>query len=137
MGPNQQRDGCSPQPRSGSVETPTMHQLKSRSEVALYVWDYFYLSRRPAPGDEAAWAMIERATCRIRESEIHLGPSTPSDIRLRSARRVRNAVRTAMRHIKLLSAEPEQWVLDGFVTLECLADDAILAASAADPVVAD
>lgn len=115
----------------GSAEPQAMHQLKSRFEVALYVWDYFYLSQRPAPGDEPAWAVIERATCRIRESEIHLEPSTPSDVRLRSARRVRIAVRTALRHIKLLSAEPEPWVLDGLVALESLADAAILAASPA------
>jgi hypothetical protein len=114
-----------------------MHQLKTRFEVALYVWDYFYLSQRPASGDEAAWAVIERATCRIRESEIYLGPSTPSHVRLRSARRVRNAVRTAMRHIKLLSVEPEQWVLDGLVTLESLADEAIAIATAGGPVARD
>jgi hypothetical protein len=108
-----------------------MHRLKTRFEVALYVWDYFYLSQRPAPGDETAWAVIERATWRIRESELYLDPSKPSDVRLRSARRVRNAVRTAMRHIKLLSVVPDQWVLDGLAALEAHADNAILAASAA------
>lgn len=117
-----------------------MHQLKTRSEIALYVWDYFYLSQQPARGDEAAWAVIERATYRILESEIHLDPSTPSDVQLRSARRVRNAVRTTLRHVELLSAEPEQWVLDGLATLESLADNAILLATlatAAAPVVPD
>jgi hypothetical protein len=112
-----------------------MHQLKTRSEIALYVWDYFYLSQQPALGDEVAWTVIERATWRILESETCLELSTPSDVRLRSARRVRNAVRAAMRHIKLLSVEPEQWVLDGLAALESLADDAILAASAVGPVV--
>jgi hypothetical protein len=114
-----------------------MHPLKTRSEVALYVWDYFYLSRQPAPGDETAWTTIERATCRIVESEPDLRPSTPSDLRLRSARRVRNAVRTATRHVRLLSVPPEQWVIDGLAALESFADDAIQEALAADPVVVD
>lgn len=42
-----------------------------------------------------------------------------------------------MRHIRWLSVEPEQWVLDGLVTLESLADEAIVAASAAGPVARD
>jgi hypothetical protein len=112
-----------------------MHRLKTRFEVALYVWDYFYLSRRPAAGDETAWAVIERATWRIRESESGLEPSTPSDVQLRSARRVRNAVRTAMRHIKLLSLAPEQWVVDGLVELDAHADSVIQTVATAGRIV--
>ena len=112
-----------------------MHRLETRFEVALYVWDYFYLDRRPAAGDETVWAVIERATERIRESESGLDPPTPSDVRLRSARRVRNAVRKAMRHIKLLSVPPEQWVVDGLVELGDLAESVILTVAAAGPIV--
>src|SRR5262245_32615956 len=97
----------------GSVERFAMHLLKRRSDVVLYVWDYFYVSHAPAPGDEAAWAVIERATCRIRESETSLDPPAPADVRLRSARRIRSAARLARRQIERLSSEPERWVVDG------------------------
>ena len=102
-------------------------RFKNRSEMVLYLWDYFYISNAPAPGDETPWAMIERATCRIRESEISLDPPTPPDERLRSARRIRNAVRLVLRQIEKLSVRPEQWVHDHFVELEASTDETIQA----------
>src|SRR5690348_1883909 len=113
-----------------------MPKFKTRSELALYVWDYFYVAHTPARKDEAIWTVIERAVCRIYESEGELRSSNPSDLRLRSARRVRNAVRSALRHIKLLSVAPEQWVIDGLAELGTEADKEI-AAARAEPVVVD
>jgi len=106
-----------------------MQRPKTRSNVVLYLWDYFYVSNSPAPGDEAVWAVIERATGRIRESEHSLDPLMPPDVRLRSARRIRSAVRLAMRQIERLSVEPEPWVIDRLVELEALTDDMIQALS--------
>lgn len=99
--------------------------LKTRSDVALYLWDYFYVSKAPAPGDEAVWAVIERATCRIRESEASLDTPAPPDVRLRSARRMRNAVRLALRKIETLSVKPEPWVVTGLGELEVFTDGVI------------
>lgn len=100
-------------------------RFKNRSEAALYVWDYFYVANVPGPGDEKVWRTIERATCRIREAETELDPPTPPDVRLRSARRFRNSVRVAQRHIKRLSVEPERWVVDELGEMEKLADELI------------
>lgn len=98
-------------------------RLDSRSDVVLYLWDYFYVSKYPAQGDEKAWGAIERATCRIRELELCLDPPTPADVRLRSARRLRAAVCVALRNIERLSASPERWVIDRLVELERLTSD--------------
>jgi hypothetical protein len=101
-------------------------QFKTRSEVALYVWDYFFLANLPRPGDEKIWAAISRATCRIHESEQYLDhPPTPADVRIRHARRVRNAARVALRNIGRLSAEPARWAIDGLAELEAFANDLI------------
>ena len=102
-----------------------MRRLKTRGEVALCVWDYFYISKVPHKGDEKPWSTIERATCRIRESEPFLDPPTPADVRLRNARRVRNAVRVARRQIGQLTAAPEDWVIRGLEELEALSDKLI------------
>jgi hypothetical protein len=96
-----------------------MHS-KDRSHAALYVWDYFFISNYPSKGDEKPWSSIERATTRIRESEMHLDPPTPSDVRVRHGRRVRSAARSALRNIGRLSVQPEQWVIDRLVELEAL-----------------
>jgi hypothetical protein len=93
-------------------------QFKTRGEVALYVWDYFFISNGPHEGDEKSWIAIERATCRIRESEPFLDPPSPADVRLRHARRVRNSARVALRHIELLSVAPDGWVLQRLEELE-------------------
>jgi hypothetical protein len=100
-------------------------RLETRSQVALYVWDYFYISNVPRTCDHQAWSAIERATCRIYESEPYLDPPTPADLRLREARRVRNAARVALRQIKKLSVAPERWVIDGLEHLEALSDTLI------------
>ena len=108
-------------------------RLNSRSDVVLYLWDYFYVSKYPEQGDEKVWAMIERATCRIREFELYLDAPTPADVRLRSARRMRAAVRVALRNIKRLSASPERWVLDRLGELERLTSDLIETLNAVAP----
>jgi hypothetical protein len=95
-----------------------MWRFKDRSGAVLYLWDYFYCANVPRPGDEKTWGKIERALCRVRESESYLETRHPVDIRLRSARRIRNAVRLALRNIEQLSSQPEQWVLDELANLE-------------------
>ncbi len=86
----------------------------------MYIWDYFYISNVSAPGDEKVWAMIERATCRIRESEALIHPSMAPDVRLRSARRMRNAARVALKQIEKLSVVPERWVMEQLAELEAV-----------------
>lgn len=108
-----------------------MHRDKrTRGETALYVWDYFYITRVPARGDEEVWRVIERAVCRIHESETMLDPPRPPDVRLRHARRVRNAARLARRKIALLSTQPEPWVVEGLLELEATAGELIRTLSA-------
>ena len=106
-----------------------MTQTKTRFDSALWIWDYFYIANVPAPGDEKPWGVIERATCRIHESEAKLDPSNASDVRLRSARRVRNSARTALRHIEQLSVQPERWVINALTELEADTGDLIEALS--------
>jgi len=48
-----------------------------------------------------------------------------ADIRLRNARRVRNAVRLALRNIEELSSRTEPWVLDELKTLEAFTADLV------------
>jgi len=112
-------------------------RFKTRFEAALYVWDYFYVARYPAQGDEKPWAMIERATGRIRESEGYLRPDRPADVRLQHARRLWRAARVAKRHIEQLSTATEQWVLDELDTLESFARTVLdeVAGSASELVV--
>lgn len=88
-----------------------------RDHLALYIWDYFYLANVPRPGEARPWASIERATERIRESQIYVDPPFPADVRLRHATRVRNAARAALRGISELSAPPARWVVDGLEEL--------------------
>ena len=89
-----------------------------RDHLALYIWDYFYIANVPHPGDARLWVSIERATQRIRESQIHLDPPIPADVRLRHAKRVRNSARAALRSIAQLSVPPARWVIDGLEELE-------------------
>jgi hypothetical protein len=96
-----------------------------QSHVALYVWDYFFISNYPSKGDEKPWSAIERATTRMRESEPYLDTKTPPDLRVRHARRVRNSARAALRNIKCLSVLPEQWVIDGIAELEAFSHELI------------
>jgi len=100
-------------------------EAKDQSRLILYVWDYFYCANYPAKSDEKPWTAIERATSRIRESEFYLGPRNPPDVRVQHARRVRNSARVALRNIKQLSAQPEQWVVDGLVALEAFGDELV------------
>lgn len=100
-------------------------QSRDRSQVALYVWDYFFISNHPSKRDEKPWSAIERATTRIRESEVHLDPSTPPDLRVRHARRLRSAARAALRNIERLSVQPEQWVIDRLAELAAFSHELI------------
>jgi hypothetical protein len=95
-----------------------MPRTKTRADAALEIWDYFYIRNVPAPGDEKAWGVIERATCRIRESEPYLDPPFAPDVRVRSARRIRDAARRALQQIEQLSVVPERWVIDELADLE-------------------
>ena len=61
--------------------------------------------------------------CRVRESESYLAARHPLDIRLRNARRIRNAVRLALRHIDVLSSQTDQWVLDELASIETFATE--------------
>jgi len=97
--------------------------LKTHSDKVLYVWDYFNVTRVPAKGDEVAWRSIERATCRIRTSETDAHESSPPDMRLQGARRMRAAARGALRQIARLTERPEQWVIDALVDIEAVADE--------------
>ncbi|MBA2539573.1 MAG: hypothetical protein H0V17_08060 [Deltaproteobacteria bacterium] len=47
-----------------------MRAFKDRNETVLYLWDYFYCANAPRRADEKPWGVIERAMCRIRESEL-------------------------------------------------------------------
>jgi hypothetical protein len=107
-----------------------------RSEIALYLWDYYFISHVPAIGDEQPWAAIERAACRILESEPWLDPPAPAHERLRSARRVRNAVHHIVRQLDKLSTETEDWILESLAALGIAAQAVIDAlADSADAVV--
>lgn len=123
------------QPHGAGADNGSM-RTNSRSNVVLYLWDYFYVSKHPEKGDEKVWGVIERATCRIRECEIYLDAPTPADVRIRSARRMRTAVRVALRNIEQLSSAPERWVIDRLVDLDRLTSDLVemLRVSAGDVV---
>jgi hypothetical protein len=108
-----------------------MQRRKTRSDVALDLWDYFYVRHGPKPGDERPWSVIERATCRIIESASYLDPPMPLDVRVRSARRIRSAVRVATKQIELLSVEPPAWVIEGLAAFEVHADHVIRSLSEA------
>jgi hypothetical protein len=119
------------QPSPVAADNLAMKRFADRNEMVLYLWDYFYCSNTPVPGDEAAWAVIERATCRIRESEISLDAPTPIDVRLRSARRARKAAHLALREIERLSVQPERWVVERLAELVATTDTMIEALSKA------
>ena len=69
----------------------------TRSETVLYLWDYFYITRSPARGDERPWRLIENATCRMQESEQHLRADVPQAIQLTQARRSKTWTRALFR----------------------------------------
>lgn len=112
-----------------------MRKFRDRSEAVLYLWDYFYCARVPRPGDEKVWGTIERAMCRLRESEPYLRGRHAVDIELRHARRVRNAVRLASRKIDELSSQTDQWVLDELAHLEIFTEELVASLSASAPTV--
>ncbi len=95
-----------------------MWKFKSQSDAILYVWDYFYCANAPQPGDEVPWGKIERALCRVRESESYLDARHAVDIRLQHARRTLRAVRLTLKTIPELSSPPERWVVVELAKLE-------------------
>lgn len=110
------------QPELDAAEHLRM-KLNTHGEKVLYVWDYFYITRVPAKGDDEAWRAIERATSRIRNSEADTHGSRAPDVRLRAARRTRASARLALRQIERLNERPEDWVIAALVDIETVADD--------------
>jgi hypothetical protein len=119
------------QPTAMRADTRVM-RFTNRHDMVLYLWDYFYISRVPAPGDEELWAAIERATCRIHASDGMLGESIPPDVRLKHARRMRDAARLARKRIDELAVAPARWVVDALVEIEQFGDDMIAALGGMD-----
>lgn len=87
-----------------------MWHFKSHDDRALYLWDYFYVSHLPGPGEDKDWKVIENAMCRLREAVAHLAsPLMPADERVRHARRGKAAVTPTMKHLPRIS-HVEPWV---------------------------
>ncbi len=100
-------------------------KLKSQSDMALYLWDYFYLREMPTPNEEKPWRRIECATLRIRESEPYLTESYPPALRLKNAKRVRRAVREILKLIPELESIPESWTAEVLAFFEVTSDSII------------
>jgi hypothetical protein len=112
-----------------------MRRFQTRSQAALYLWDYFYLSNAPEPGDERVWRRIESATRRIMELESSLQPTAPTDTRLRSARLLRRAVRVVTGQLPRLETEVAPWVHEVLAVLEADATEIIAGLEQAAPPV--
>lgn len=110
------RLGCNPRP-AGPIWV-LVRRFQTRGEAALYLWDYFYLSSGPEAGDEKAWRRIESATRRIMELESSLRPTVPDEVRLRSARLLRRAVRVVTGQLPRLEPEVARWVHEVLAVLE-------------------
>jgi predicted nicotinamide N-methyase len=102
-----------------------MRKFRTHDEMALYVWDYFYLARRPREGEARAWRRIECATERLKESVQRLTDRFPPEIRYTHAKRVRRATREIGNKLAQLESIPEPWVIRAVATLEALADRVI------------
>jgi hypothetical protein len=105
-----------------------MRPFKSRGEATLYLWDYFYVTNVPLPGDEGAWRSIEKAACRILELEPFLRPPGSNTGQLRDARRLRRAVRVIVGQLPLLKAEVAPWISEVLRSLEAESSAIISAA---------
>jgi len=101
-------------------------ELRNSSEAALYLWDYFYLSRYPTDNEAKVWRRIECAATRIRESEPYLNEKCPAPVRHKNAKRVRRATREIVRLVEQLESVPEPWVGAAVGSLEGLADSVIV-----------
>jgi hypothetical protein len=93
-------------------------RFKNRSDATLYLWDYFYVTNAPQPGDESVWQTIENAACRIRELEPLLRPPASHDEQLSHARRLRRAVRVIVSQLPRLKAEVAPWISEVLGSLE-------------------
>jgi hypothetical protein len=111
-------------------------RFENRREATLYLWDYFYLTNAPQPGDESVWQTIENAACRIREFEPFLRPPASHDEQLRNARRLRRAVRVIVGQLPRLKAEVAPWISDVLRSLEAEVS-AIIAALQRDALRSD
>jgi hypothetical protein len=105
-------------------------KFERTSEAALYLWDYFYVSRYPTKGEAKAWRRIECATFRIRESETWLDARHPAPVRYKNARRVRRAVREVKRLVGQLESTVEPWVMEVVLHFESLAESVVAASQA-------
>lgn len=92
------------------------------SDAALWLWDYFCVTRWPTDAEAKVWRRIECATVRIRESEPFLADKYPAPVRLANARRVRRATREIMRVSEQLESVPEPWVGAAIGLLEAVAE---------------
>ena len=95
-----------------------MRPFESRSQATLYLWDYFYVTNAPQPGDQSVWQTIENAACRILELEPLLRPPVSNGEQLRNARRLRRAVGVIVRQLPLLKAEVAPWISEVLASLE-------------------
>ena len=111
-----------------------MRRFESRSEAALYLWDYFYVTHTPQPDDQAVWQRLERAACRILTAEAFLRPMVSNDEQLRNARRLLGAVRFIARHLPRLKAEVAPWIAEVIVSLETDASAVIAALQTPGPI---
>lgn len=91
---------------------PVLPRHKSPGEAALYLWDYFYLSRVPTENEKRLWRRIECATIRIQESEPYMRDKFPAPVRFANARRVRRAAGEIARRLPQLESILEPWVSD-------------------------
>ncbi len=99
--------------------------FETSCEIALHLWDYFYLSNAPSERDAKPWRRIECATERIRDSESLMCDSYPASIRVKHAKRVRRAVREILRLIPELDTIPSDDVADALAFFAVYSDEII------------
>ena len=106
---------------AASADTLGM-KFETTFEAALYLWDYFFLSRCPTKREARAWRRIECGTIRIRDSEAFLDERFPAPVRHEHAKRVRRATREIKRLAGELELTVEPWVMEVVAHFEALAE---------------